>query len=117
MSQLTASELYEWFVATIEESSSSVLLLPDDVIERRLLEDFDIDSRTFLHDDNLHVLLSSGLISEETFTLARQLRAYAIALRDSDAWTIASIRSAANEWPLLLSLSDQILAQIHSSPR
>ena len=116
MSQLTPSELYDWLLATIEESSSLLLLQSDDEVERRLLEDFDIDSRTFFHDDNLQVLLTNNLINEEVASLARQLRKEAASLRETSAWSISAVRSGTDEWRSLLALSDQILALVSSPP-
>lgn len=102
---------YEWFKNALNHCGTFLLDLPDEDIGYHLFEEFDGDSVSFLNENFLAQLLSSGRISQEIVDMSLELSSKFRTLENTELWNVKSVRES-KKWLEILTLSDQIRAKL-----
>jgi hypothetical protein len=104
-------ELFDLYRDTIEKSGTNLLSSDDDDILYAIFEEFDIGMISFLHEDSLNRLVSSGYLNKELADKSAFLRQQALSLQIDGLWNLEEFR-VNPRWKKLLELSDEIKKQL-----
>ncbi|WP_300662058.1 hypothetical protein [Fluviicola sp.] len=97
------------FNYTVSLCSTSLFKKNNDEILYDVYEEFDSYSWSFLHENTLNVLLTSGLINEEIFKLSFELRELSVKLFSSDIDRSVDELKRNENWKEVFSLCDRII--------
>ena len=86
---------------------STNLELGDEDLEYNLLEQFDLFVSSDLHPDNLLPLVHAGLIGDDEFQLAQQLRKSWLQAIEGER-SATAIRKSGSVWQKVLAYTDQL---------
>jgi hypothetical protein len=112
MSEITLQEMYETFVGTLRWCSSNVRSLSDEELLCYLFEEFDVEARSFLHENSLDKFREAGLIDDEDVEVSKEIRRRWLAL-ESQKWTPEQIRCE-TVWDNLFKLCDSLRLKVTS---
>ena len=104
---------YSRFVHTLAKCGMFLLNAPDETIAYNIFEEFDIDVRCNLCDENLQLFLDEYWIDETIQRDSVRLRELfcAIQREHPEIWDVQSVRNAP-EWLEILQLSDSIKSML-----
>ncbi len=102
---------YELFKNALDHCGSFLLDLSNEDLGYHLFEEFDGDSISFLNENFLTQLLSSGRISREIVDMSLELSKKFRALENTELWNVKSVKEN-QKWFEILALSDQIQAML-----
>ncbi len=104
---------YDRFVHTLNECGKFLLLETDETIAYHIFEEFDIDARCNLCDENLSIFLEEYWIDEAIQHEAVRLRELFCTMEREhpELWNINAVRTAP-EWLEILQLSDEIKSKL-----
>lgn len=107
MYYITKNKLFEFFKETVNCCGSFLLNLTDEEIGYNIFEVFDINVRTFFHDDNINVLLSNNLITKKVYYQAQIIRKRFLEIENTDEWSVVGVRGSVR-WRDIMNLCDSI---------
>jgi hypothetical protein len=107
---ITARELYDYYLYTIERCTHQVLDKDDENIECELFEEFE-GAHTFLHHDNLVTLRNAGFIDDGMLELSATIRKKWIVVKDHDR--NANFVRTSPEWKDLFGLCERLVKMNH----
>ena len=112
--ELLKENRYRRFVDTLNECGVFLLSADDEQIGYLIFEEFDIDVRSNLCDDNLALFLSEGWIDGVLAQKCRKLRDSFCEIQTlhPQSWNIHSVRTS-KRWLELLKLSDEIKESLY----
>ena len=112
--RITANELMELFIDTLQKCGVHLLEMSDDSIGYYVFEEFNSGVTSFLHDNSLFKLKETGLITGTIMQKSAELRHKFMALENTDLWNVDSVKYA-KELREVLELSDEIKSAALSS--
>lgn len=102
---------YDWFKEALNHCGSFLLDLSDEDIGYHLFEEFDSCSVSFLNENFLTQILSSGRITREILDMSLELSRKFRTLENTELWNVMSVKEN-QKWFEILALSDQIKAKL-----
>ena len=111
---LLTEDCYRRFLHTLDECGMFLLSAADDEISYLIFEEFDIDVRSNLCDENLALFISEAWIDEPIAEKCRTLRDSFGEIQTvyPEIWNIHSVRTS-GKWLEILKLSDEIKASVY----
>lgn len=107
-------DCYRRFIHTLNECGIFILSDDDEKIGYLIFEEFDIDVRSNLCDNNLAVFISEGWIDESIEKKCRKLRDSFCEIQAlyPQIWNINAVRTS-KKWLEILKLSDEIRENLY----
>ena len=107
-------DCYRRFLHTLNECGIFLLSVDDEKIGYLIFEEFDIDVRSNLCDDNLSMFISEAWIDESIDEKCKKLRNSFCEIQSlyPEIWNIHSVRTS-EKWLEILRLSDEIKANLY----
>lgn len=105
---------YKRFINTLNECGVFLLSADNKTISYLIFEEFDINVRSDLCDDNLAMFISEGWIDESIEENCRKLRDSFCEIQSlyPQYWNINSVRTS-EKWAEILKLSDEIKENLY----
>ena len=116
MEIITVSQLYEFFLQTLNHCGMYLLKSDIEDIEYSLFEEFDTDSISFLHSNSLNRLLDHQYISAEVYSMSQLLYEKFRKMENTNLWNAYCVKTSP-EWLEILSLSDKIKSGLREPGR
>ena len=107
MENISVDNLFGLYIDTINHCGEFLLKSEDEEIGYRIFEEFDIGAISFLHEQNLKILVDEGMIDNATSDLSKELRAKFMKLQGSSIWGVEFVKTS-KEWLEIMKLSDKI---------
>lgn len=112
MEIIDVTQLYGFFLQTLDHCGTNLLKSDIQDIEYYLFEEFDSDSISFLHIHSLDRLLDNHFISAEVYALCRLLYEKFRKMENTELWNADRVKTSP-EWLEIMSLSDKIKSMIN----
>lgn len=109
MEEIEPSFANENFDYTVSLCSSNLFEKSDLEILYNVYEEFDTCSWSFLHENTLSTLLKTGLINNEIFKLASELRELSVKLFSANIDRSVDELKRNENWKKVMQLCDQII--------
>ena len=113
MNTIDDTQVYKYFLETLENCGTFLLNCKPQDIEYYLFEEFDGDCISFLHETTLSRLLDCGYISPEIYSKCQLLNEKFRRMENTCMWNADSVKTDF-EWHAVLSLSDEIKSMLPS---
>lgn len=104
---------YERFVYTLEECGVFLINADDDIIEKCIFGDFDIDVRCHLSDSELELFMDKCMIYEDIRKKCVELRNKTVDIFNNDEFRSVNAVRTSREWRYILELSDEIKGMLY----
>ena len=111
MNTIDDTQVYKYFLGTLENCGTFLLNCKPQDIEYYLFEEFDGDCVSFLHETTLSRLLDCGYISPEIYSKCQLLNEKFRCMENTSMWNVDSVKTNPT-WHAILLLSDDIKSMI-----
>jgi len=105
MKEISMEKRFDLYMDTLEKCGT--YYLSDEMIGYYIFEEFDVGAISFLHENNMLVLVNDGVIDNDIYFKSQILRKKFMALQGTELWNIDSVKKSL-EWKEILQLSDKI---------
>lgn len=113
----TKEHIYIGYIRTLDSFTTALRDEDELTVGTRVFEDLDIYIRTYLCEKNLKIYLDEGWIDRDIAEMSRGLYDTFCSLQNSspELWNVEAVKNA-EEWRILMELSEDIRAALYYIP-